>query len=85
MKDIDCTNVPRWIAEASAHPDSDAGQLLDGAKAIQRYLVYLGLTEMTEKRVFNWAADGRLPVKKLGNRLIANKRTLLRHFGIEGT
>jgi hypothetical protein len=38
---------------------------------------------MTEKKVFHWAADGRLPIKKIGNRLVANKRTLLRHFGLD--
>ena len=59
------------------------GQFLDGAKAIRGYLVHLGFTQMTVKRVFHWAADGRLPVKKIGNRLVANKRALLRHFGIE--
>ena len=70
-------------AEAEASGDTHAGQLLDGARAIRRYLVHLGLTGMTERRVFHWAADGRLPVKKIGNRLVANKRTLLRHFGMD--
>jgi hypothetical protein len=60
-----------------------AAQILDGAKMIAKYLVHLGFTDMTEKKVFHWAADGRLPVKKIGNRLIANKPTLLRHFGLE--
>jgi hypothetical protein len=60
-----------------------AGQILNGAKTIAKYLVHLGFTDMTEKKVFHWAADGRLPVKKIGNRLVANKRTLVRHFGLE--
>jgi hypothetical protein len=59
-----------------------AGQILDGAKTIAQYLVYLGFTDMTEKKVFHWAADGRLPIKKIGHRLVANKRTLLRHLGL---
>jgi hypothetical protein len=59
-----------------------AGQILDGAKMIAQYLVHLGFADMTEKKVFHWAADGRLPVKKIGNRLVANKRALLRHFGL---
>ena len=60
-----------------------AGQILDGAKMIAKYLIYLGFTDMTEKKVFHWAAVGRLPVRKIGNRLVANKRTLLTHFGLE--
>lgn len=60
-----------------------AGQILDGAKSIAAYLVYLGFTDMNEKKVFNWAADGRLPVKKIGNRLVASKRLLVRHFGLD--
>jgi hypothetical protein len=60
-----------------------AGQILDGARAITEYLIHLGFTAMTEKRVFHWAADGRLPVTKIGHRLVANKRALLRHFGID--
>jgi hypothetical protein len=59
-----------------------AEQILDGAKMIAAYLAHLGFPQMTEKKVFHWAADGRLPVKKIGNRLVANKRTLLRHFGL---
>jgi hypothetical protein len=59
-----------------------AGQILDGAKSIAEYLVHLGFADMTEKKVFHWAADGRLPVKKIGNRIVANKRALLRHFGL---
>jgi hypothetical protein len=59
-----------------------AGQILDGAKAIAKYLIHLGFADMTEKKVFHWAADGRLPVKKIGNRIVANKRALLRHFGL---
>jgi len=60
-----------------------AGQILDGAKMISKYLVHLGFADMTEKRVFHWASDGRLPVKKIGNRLVANKQSLLRHFGLQ--
>ena len=70
---------------AVSDPDEDhqyADQILDGAKTIAGYLVYLGFTDMTEKMVFHWAADGRLPVVKLGSRLVANKRTLHRHFGL---
>jgi hypothetical protein len=63
--------------------DRHADQILDGAKVITKYLIYLGFSDMTEKKVFHWAADGRLPVKKLGHRIVANKRTLLRHFGLE--
>ena len=59
------------------------GQLLGSAKIIAEYLVLLGLADMNEKKVFNWAADGRLPVKKIGNRIVANKRELLRHFGLD--
>jgi hypothetical protein len=59
-----------------------AGQILDGAKMIAKYLIHLGFADMTEKKVFHWAADGRLPVKKIGNRLVANKGALLRHFGL---
>jgi hypothetical protein len=70
-------------SEGVSDIDPHAGQLLDGAKAIQRYLVHLGFTEMTEKRVFHWAANGRLPVKKIGNRLVTTKRRLLRHFGLD--
>jgi hypothetical protein len=60
-----------------------AGQILDGARNIAKYLIYLGFAEMTEKKVFHWAADGRLPVKKIGNRLVSNKRVLARHFGLD--
>lgn len=60
-----------------------AGQILDGAKRITKYLIYLGFDDMTEKKVFQWAADGRLPVKKIGNRIVANKRAVLRHLGLE--
>ncbi len=60
-----------------------AGQILDGAKMIAKYMVYLGFSDMTEKKVFHWAADGRMPVKKIGNRLVTNKRALLRHFALE--
>lgn len=75
------TDVP---AEEAAVGDDDqyAGQILDGAKTITRYLVYLGFTDMTEKMVFHWAADGRLPVLKIGNRLVTNKRAIHRHFGL---
>lgn len=59
-----------------------AGQVLDGARNIADYLSHIGFPDMTEKKVFHWAADGRLPVKKIGNRIIANKRALLRHFGL---
>lgn len=65
------------------NPDQHADQILDGAKVITKYLIYLGFSDMTEKKVFHWAADGRLPVKKVGHRIVANKRTLLRHFGLE--
>ena len=58
------------------------GQILDGAKKIAKYLNYIGFSDITERRVFHWAADGRLPVTKIGNRLVANKRSLLRHFGV---
>jgi hypothetical protein len=68
--------------EVSGSDPEHEGQVLDGAKAIAAYLVYLGLTNMHEKKVFQWAADGRLPVRKIGNRLVANKRALLRHFGL---
>ena len=60
-----------------------AGQILSGAKMIAQYLTHLGFADMTEKKVFHWAADGRLPVRKIGNRLVANKRALLRHFGLD--
>jgi hypothetical protein len=70
------------VAEVSNDDAVYAGQVLDGAKMIAQYLVHLGFTDMTEKKVFHWAANGRLPVKKIGNRLVANKRTLLRHFGL---
>jgi hypothetical protein len=59
------------------------GQLLGSAKIIAEYLVLLGLADMNEKKVFNWASNGRLPVKKIGSRILANKRDLLRHFGLE--
>jgi hypothetical protein len=58
------------------------GQILDGGKNIAAYLAYLGFSDMSDKKVFQWAADGRLPVKKIGNRIVANKRTLLCHFGL---
>jgi hypothetical protein len=70
------------VIELSTDDSTHAGQILDGAKMIARYMVHLGFGDMTEKRVFHWAADGRLPVKKIGNRLVANKPTLLRHFGL---
>jgi hypothetical protein len=63
--------------------DPHAGQILVGARAIRDYLILLGFTDMTEKRVFDWAETGRLPISRIGSRLIANKRTLLRHFGLE--
>jgi hypothetical protein len=59
-----------------------ADQILDGAKNIANYLSYLGFSGMTEKKVFHWAADGRLPVKKIGNRLVTNKRSILRHLNL---
>jgi|SRR5579862_4877397 len=59
-----------------------AGQILDGAKNIAKYLIYLGFSDMTEKKVFHWAADGRLPVKKIGNRLITNKHLIQRHLNL---
>ena len=60
-----------------------ARQILDGAKNIAEYLVYLGFLGMTERKVFDWAANGKLPVKKIGNRLVANKRMLVKHFGLD--
>jgi hypothetical protein len=63
--------------------DFYAGQILDGAKAIARYLNHIGFTEMNERKVYHWAADGRIPVTKVGNRLVTNKRRVLRHMGIE--
>lgn len=83
MSDASSADAQSTVLEGNGEADPHAGQLLDGAKAIRRYLVHLGFTEMTEKRVFHWAADGRLPVKKIGNRLVANKSTLLHHFGID--
>jgi hypothetical protein len=74
----DSVSDPGSMTEGARH----AGQILDGAKMIAEYLSLLGF-EMTERRVFHWAADGRLPVKKIGMRLIANKRTLLHHFGLD--
>ena len=62
--------------------DVYAGQILDGAKMIAQYLVHLGFADMTERKVLHWTADGRLPIKKIGNRLVANKRALLRHFDL---
>jgi predicted transcriptional regulator len=82
MRDANSTDGTIFT-EGVDDADPHAGQVLDGAKAIQRYLVHLGFTAMTEKRVFHWAANGRLPVKKIGNRLVANKRALLRHLGLE--
>ena len=38
-----------------------AGQILDGAKMIASYMIHLGFADMTEKKVFHWASDGRLP------------------------
>lgn len=83
MGGVSRANADLAVAEEDGKGEPYAGELLDGAKAIRRYLVHLGLTGMTERRVFHWAADGRLPVTKIGNRLVANKRTLLRHFGLE--
>jgi len=71
------------VRTLNANDDPYAGQILDGAKAIAKYMVHLGFTEMTEKRVFHWAASGRLPAKKIGHRLISNKRSLLRHLGLD--
>lgn len=68
--------------ENDAQPDAWAGQMLDGAKAIQGYLVHLGFSDMTEKRVFYLAANKRLPIKKIGSRLVTSKRALLRHFDL---
>ncbi len=68
----------------SAHTDDAAyaGQILDGGKMIARYLVHLGFSDMTEKKVFQWAADGRLPTKKIGVRIVTTKRALQQHFGL---
>jgi hypothetical protein len=63
--------------------EAHAGQILMGAKKICDYLVFLGFTDMTEKRVFDWCETDRLPHTRIGSRLIANKRALLRHFGLE--
>lgn len=60
-----------------------AGQILDGGKKIAEYLTHLGFPDMSDKKVFQWAADGRLPVRKIGNRLVTNKNALLRHFGLD--
>jgi hypothetical protein len=70
------------VTELNAEDGAYAGQILDGAKMIAQYLVHLGFADMTEKKVFHWAADGRFPVKKIGNRIVANKRALLWHFGL---
>jgi hypothetical protein len=70
------------VIESNNDDAAYAGQILDGAEKISEYLIYLGFTDMTKGRVFHWAADGRLPVKKIGSRLIGNKRTLLQHFGL---
>jgi hypothetical protein len=59
-----------------------AGQILDGAKMIAEYLTHLGFPDMTEKKVFSWASDGRLPTKKIGARIVTTKRALQRHFGL---
>jgi hypothetical protein len=69
------------VAEHDADDHLYAGQILDGAKAIRQYLIYLGF-EMTEKRVFHWASNGRLPVKRIGSPLVTSKRALLRHFNL---
>lgn len=60
-----------------------AGQILDGGKKIAAYLTHLGFPDMSEKKVFQWAADGRLPVKKIGSRIVTHKRLLLKYFGLE--
>lgn len=77
---VTAENAETHVVSEDAPPY--AGQILDGAKAICKYLIYLGFTEMTEKRVFNWAADGRLPVIKIGSRLVTNKNRILRHFAM---
>lgn len=69
-------------ADIDAGETNYAGQILDGAKNIASYLIYLGFSDMTEKKVFHWAADGRLPVKKIGNRIVATKRSILRHLNL---
>lgn len=56
--------------------EANAGQILDGAKAITKYLDFLGFSEMTERRVFHWAADGRLPVK-IGLLLISGQSCVI--------
>lgn len=63
--------------------DPHAGQILVGAKKICDYLVLLGLSEMTERKVFDWCESGRLPHTRIGSRLIANKPALRRHFGLD--
>jgi hypothetical protein len=63
--------------------DPHAGQILVGARKIADYLIFLGFSDMSEKRVFDWCESGRLPHTRIGTRLIANKRALLRHFGLE--
>lgn len=68
--------------ERRANDAAYAGQILDGAKNIAKYLIYLGFTEMTEKKVFHWVANGRLPAKKIGNRLVSNKNAILQSFGL---
>lgn len=70
------------MSEVVEDDHRNTGQILDGAKRIAEYLIHLGFHDMTDKKVFQWAADGRLPVIKIGNRIVTNKRALLKHFGI---
>src|SRR5690348_5906027 len=76
-------SVRRNDTDQDAADSMHAGQILDGAKRIAEYLALLGFTEMTPKLVFCWASDGRLPVKKIGSRLVTTKRALHGHFGLE--
>lgn len=54
--------------ELSADDAAYSGQILDGARNIAKYLISLGFSEMT--------------VKKIENRIVANKRSFLRHLNL---
>jgi hypothetical protein len=71
------------LMDVDPAPTLHAGQILDGGKVIAQYMVHLGFASMTEKKVFQWAANGRIPVKKIGNRLVTTKRAISQHFGLE--
>jgi hypothetical protein len=62
---------------------ADNDDLLDGAAAIAKYLTSLGL-KLKPGAVYFHVSQHRLPVTRLGSRIIGSKSRLQAHFTVDG-